>query len=136
MIGYMIKEVQVRGAEGYLSFLDALVEDLRVSHAFGDDVASNVVISVSEALNNAFLHGNRGKHDLPITIRVYDEGDMLCFAVLDSGKGFDYELLRDDLSDDLLDVPGGRGIFIMRALADDVTFNEQGNEAVLRFRIS
>jgi serine/threonine-protein kinase RsbW len=134
MIGDMIKEVQVQGTEGYLSFLDGFVEGLRAEFPLSDDVASNVVISMSEALNNAFLHGNGGNHDLPITIRVFREGELISFSVLDSGDGFDYELLRDDLSDDLLDVPGGRGIFIMRALADGVSFNDQGNETTLKFR--
>ncbi len=133
MIGDMIKEVEVRGSEGYLSFLDAFIDGLRTEFALSDDVASNVVISMSEALNNAFLHGNLGDHDLPITIKVYKDGHVLSFSVSDSGEGFDYDLLRDDLSDDLLDVPGGRGIFIMRALADEVCFNERGNETTLKF---
>jgi serine/threonine-protein kinase RsbW len=133
MIGDMIKEVQVQGSEGYLSFLDAFVDGLRADISLNEDTASNVVISMSEALNNAFLHGNRGNRDLPITIRVFKDGQLLSFSVLDSGEGFDYDLLRDDLSDDLLDVPGGRGIFIMRALADEVSFNELGNETILKF---
>ena len=131
----LIREVQVEGSEGYLAFLDGFIDGLRVELGLSEDVASNVVISLSEAMNNAFLHGNNGSKDVPIGVTVYRDNDMLAFAVSDSGDGFDYDLLRDDLSDDLLDVPGGRGIFIMRALADEVCFNEAGNETTLKFRI-
>lgn len=132
----LIREVQVEGSEGYLAFLDGFIDELRVQLDLNEDVASNVVISLSEAMNNAFLHGNNGSKDVPIGVTVYRDHDMLAFAVSDSGDGFDYGLLRDDLSDDLLDVPGGRGIFIMRALADEVSFNESGNETTLKFRIA
>lgn len=132
----LIREVQVGGSEGYLAFLDGFIDELRVELGFNEDVASNIVISLSEAMNNAYLHGNNANKDLPIGLTVYRDNDVLAFAVSDSGDGFDYGLLRDDLIDDLLDVPGGRGIFIMRALADEVCFNELGNETTLKFRIA
>jgi anti-sigma regulatory factor (Ser/Thr protein kinase) len=32
-------------------------------------------------------------------------------------------------------VPGGRGLFIMRALADEVSNNDEGNEVYLTFHL-
>lgn len=136
MVGDLIRDVQVNGSEGYLSFLDTFVEDIRSEFGLSEDIASNMVISLSEALNNAFIHGNRGNQDLPISIRVSKDSEYFIFSIIDNGVGFDFDLLRDDLSDDLLDVPGGRGIFIMRALADEVVFNEKGNETTLKFRVA
>lgn len=136
MVGDLIRDVQVKGSEGYLSFLDTFIEDIRAEFGLNEDVASNMVISLSEAMNNAFVHGNLGNQDLPITIKASKDSEFLIFSIADSGDGFDFELLREDLSDDLLDVPGGRGIFIMRALADEVVFNESGNETTLKFRFS
>lgn len=134
MVGEVITEVKVLGSDGYLSFLDGFLEGLRNTVDLSDDVVANVVIALSEALNNAFIHGNQGVVDAPIDIKVFREGMNLCFSVSDSGSGFDYELLRDDLTEDLLDVPGGRGIFIMRALADNVEFSNSGSTTTLRFR--
>jgi serine/threonine-protein kinase RsbW len=134
MVGEVITEVNVLGSDGYLSFLDSFLDGLRHTLDLSDDVVANVVISLSEALNNAFIHGNQGLVDVPIHIKVFREGLDLCFSVSDNGSGFDYELLREDLTDDLLDVPGGRGIFIMRALADKVDFSNSGSTTTLRFR--
>ena len=134
MVGELVKEVSVHGSEGYLSFIDSFVEDIRTSYKLDEEIVSNIIISMSEAMNNAFLHGNRGDVSLPIHIKVYFLDSMLSFAITDKGEGFDYGLLRDDLSEELLDIPGGRGIFIMRALADEVRFNEIGNETILKFR--
>lgn len=133
MVGELIRDVEVRGSHGFLSFLDGFVDALRNDLSLDEDITSNMVIALSEAMNNAFVHGNASDESLRISLRVFRENNGLAFSVGDEGLGFDYDLLRDDLSDDLLDVPGGRGIFIMRALADEVSFNDKGNEVVLKF---
>jgi serine/threonine-protein kinase RsbW len=103
--------------------------------SFNEELTSNIVISVSEALNNAFVHGNKRDEQLPIGIAVYHQNGAVVFVVRDQGRGYDYDLLSTDLSDDLLDVPGGRGLFIMRALADEVSNNDEGNEVYLTFHL-
>ena len=136
MVGELIRDVEVRGSEGYLSFLDGFVDDLSRDEGIDEDTVSNIVIAMSEAMNNAYLHGNGGVDSLPIVIKVYRDGGGFSFSVLDCGKGFDFGQLREDLNDDILDVPGGRGIFIMRALADEVVFNDAGNQVTLKFHCS
>ena len=110
----LIRDIQIGGSEGFLSFLDGFVEDLRVEYGLSEDVTSNIVISLSEALNNAYVHGNNKDESSPIALKVFEDEGSLVFTVEDNGSGFDFDLLRDDLAEDLIDVPGGRGIFIMR----------------------
>jgi serine/threonine-protein kinase RsbW len=133
MVGELIRDVKVRGSHGFLSFLDGFVDTLRSDLSLDEEMTANIVIALSEALNNAFVHGNSSDESRSIGLKVFKENNSLTFSVSDEGQGFDYGLLREDLSDDLLDIPGGRGIFIMRALADEVDFNDKGNEVVLRF---
>lgn len=135
MIGELLRETSIRGSEGFLSFLDGFVEDVSKELGLNEDTTSNMVISVSEALNNAFVHGNRRNEDLLITLSVYSSSEAVVFVIKDQGRGYDYDLLRNDLTDDLLDVPGGRGLFIMRALADEVSNNDEGNEVYLTFHL-
>ncbi len=136
MVGDVIREAEIKGVAGFLAFLDVFIEELRLDLGFNEETASNMVISLSEALNNAFVHGNMQNPDLPIFLTVLRDNDDIVVSVRDSGKGFDYGLLREDLDDDFLDVPGGRGIMIMRALSDDLLFNESGNETILKYRLS
>jgi serine/threonine-protein kinase RsbW len=135
MVGELLRETSVQGSEGFLTFLDGFVDDVARELSFNEELTSNIVISVSEALNNAFVHGNKRDEQLPIGIAVYHQNGAVVFVVRDQGRGYDYDLLSTDLSDDLLDVPGGRGLFIMRALADEVSNNDEGNEVYLTFHL-
>ncbi len=135
MVGELLRETSIQGSEGFLSFLDGFVDDLAAEIGLSEETTSNIVISVSEALNNAFVHGNNRDEGLAIGLSVYQQHNEITFVVRDQGRGYDYDLLSEDIDTDLLDVPGGRGLFIMRALCDKVSNNEEGNEVYLTFRI-
>lgn len=135
MVGELLRETSIQGSEGFLSFLDGFIDDLATEVGLNEEITSNMVIGVSEALNNAFVHGNQRNEGLDILLSVYQHQGEITFVVRDQGRGYDYDLLIDDINTDLLDVPGGRGLFIMRALADRVSNNEEGNEVHLTFFI-
>ena len=61
---------------------------------------------------------------------------MIKFRVEDEGKGFDFHNLPDPTSPENLEKPGGRGIFLMKHLADEVDFSEQGKVVELSFYIN
>lgn len=136
MVGELLRDTSIKGSEGFLSFLDGFVDSVALDLGLDEEITSNIVISVSEALNNAFVHGNKRDESLSISLSVFRSNDALTFVVRDQGGGYDYELIKDGFEDDLLDVPGGRGLFIMRALADEVGNNEDGNEVYLTFRLN
>lgn len=136
MVGELLRETSLQGTDGFLVFLDGFVDGVSTDLGLSEELTSNIVISVSEALNNAFVHGNNRNANMSIALFVYRNGEDLIFHVRDQGQGYDYALLTDDVQEDLLDVPGGRGLFIMRALADEVSFNDEGNEVYLTFRVN
>ena len=136
MVGELLRDTSIKGSEGFLSFLDGFVDSVALDLGLDEEITSNIVIGVSEALNNAFVHGNKRDESLSISLSVFRSNDALTFVVCDQGGGYDYELIKDGFEDDLLDVPGGRGLFIMRALADEVGNNEEGNEVYLTFRLN
>jgi serine/threonine-protein kinase RsbW len=53
--------------------------------------------------------------------------------VSDEGQGFDYSSLPDPTDPANIDKPQGRGVFLMKNLADKVAFNNNGKEVVLTF---
>lgn len=66
-----------------------------------------------------------------IGVRVHIDRDQAVFVIRDDGRGFDTSKIptKGDLG--MLDAEGGRGIVLMNAFMDQVTFNEQGNEVTL-----
>jgi serine/threonine-protein kinase RsbW len=55
--------------------------------------------------------------------------------VTDQGRGFNPSAVPDPTRPENLTNSGGRGIFLMRQLLDEVTFNDQGNQVRLVLRL-
>lgn len=98
-----------------------------------DDFYGNVLIAVTEAVNNAILHGNQSNSQLQVDLEVGDRNTDFCFSVTDSGKGFDFKNLPDPTAPENLEKENGRGIFLMRSLADEVVFEEGGSKVSIYF---
>lgn len=133
MVGEQLKTMKVKGLDGYLSFLEVLVDDIAKGLLLNESVCSDMIMSLSEALNNAFVHGHKRDMTKEMVLSFYSSPSELSVVVADEGDGYDYNMFREDLNEELLDVPGGRGLFIMRALTKEVRFNEVGNEVTLVF---
>ncbi len=97
----------------------------------------NIVIAVSEAVNNAITHGNKGDASKKIELEVEAEGSELKIAVTDEGKGFDPDALEDPRLPENLLKANGRGVFLMKELSDKAEFknSEKGCSAILRFKL-
>lgn len=91
----------------------------------------NLRIVVSEALSNAILYGNAGDRERKIWVRARIDAWKVTLQVTDEGPGFDHRALPDPRDDDSLEASGGRGLFLIRQLADEVSFNERGNSITI-----
>ena len=96
------------------------------------DRREDFAVAVSEALSNAAVHGNRQRSgwDVVVTIEV-TPGTRAVVDVKDSGDGFDVASLADPTEPRRLLAPAGRGVYMMRRLVDDVSYNEKGNRVRL-----
>ena len=98
-----------------------------------EDAYGNVLIAVTEAVNNAIQHGNKETETLSINVSVSDNEKNVCFSVKDEGQGFDFDNLPDPTGPENILKENGRGIFLMRNLADKVEFTDEGTEVSLFF---
>ncbi|HET7275284.1 MAG TPA: ATP-binding protein [Longimicrobiaceae bacterium] len=90
-------------------------------------VALNLRVGVTEALANAILYGNRKDPSKHVRVNVRLDRSRLSVRVEDQGKGFDPDAVPDPTLPANLLRPGGRGIFLIRHLMDEVEFNDRGN---------
>jgi serine/threonine-protein kinase RsbW len=93
----------------------------------------DVEIALREALTNAVLHGNHqdAKKQIQISCRIQFGGEV-SIIVKDEGKGFDPSKVPDPTVIPNLDSEHGRGIYLMRALMDEVHFEQGGAEVHMR----
>ena len=95
----------------------------------------NVLIAITEAVNNAIIHGNKNVANKKTDIEYNIKNQTITFTVFDEGIGFDFNNLPDPTSPENLEKPKGRGIFLMNHLADVVNFIDKGNIVQLKFTI-
>ena len=94
----------------------------------------NFRVGLTEALSNAMLYGNNSDPEKRVRVEVTIGVEEVSVRVTDQGVGFDPAMVPDPTLPDNISKSGGRGIFLMRALMDEVQFNERGNSVTLVLR--
>lgn len=82
---------------------------------------------VAEAVANAMVNGNRNDPGRLVIVDIEFDSDRIVIAVSDEGDGFDPEAVPDPTHHTALDATRGRGLYMIRSLADHVAFNDRGN---------
>ena len=113
-------------------FVDQLMRFiLKFRNADGSE--TDIEMALHEALVNAVMHGN-GENSCKrvyVTCRCYVDGEV-SITVRDQGKGFDSSALLNPTFRENLLLTHGRGIYLMKTLMDEVSFEEGGS--VVRMR--
>ena len=117
-----------------LKIVETLVDKLSKKLGVSDEVYGKILISTVEAVNNAILHGNKGDISKMVTVNISADGNVLDITVTDEGEGFEYGNLPDPTDPKNIENLHGRGVFLMRRLADSIEYNTSGNEVKMRFK--
>lgn len=103
-------------------------------HAWSPRDIFAVQLALDEALVNAIKHGNRYAEDKFVHVTCRVAPHCVRVEIADEGPGFDPSQVPDCTCDDRLDVPSGRGLFLMRSYMCRVEYNERGNRVLLEKR--
>ena len=113
------------------SFIENVGEKIRIEEA----IYGNVLVSVTEAVNNAIVHGNKEDKSKKVKLFLKKNKKSVRFIVEDEGVGFDYVNLPDPTSPKNLDKVKGRGIFLIKSLSDKTTFKNGGRMIEMLFKL-
>ena len=106
-------------------FADKLMRLIRKCGC-ADEGESDVEIALREALANAIIHGNHEDSAKRVHVRCHCEPSEISIAVKDEGRGFDVATIADPTAPENQGSVHGRGIYLMKALMDEVRFEEGG----------
>lgn len=107
--------------------IDRLIEEAVRLLGLSDD---SFVMALSEALLNAWQHGNELRPELPIRVGCW-RGNDCNISIRDQGPGFDPLQMIDPTDLDGLQRTSGRGIFIVRKFSSWVRWRDSGRQVVL-----
>ena len=118
-----------------ITLLENLIEQIADKHHVSEDTFANMMTCLNEIAINAIVHGNKLDESKKVIVNAEVESKRVIWTVTDEGAGFDYDHLPDPTADENLENLTGRGVFIVKQLADQCIFNSRGNEVELHFKI-
>lgn len=125
--------IQVPSITENIRMIESFIDNAKERYQLDDDIYGNIMIAVTEAVNNAIKHGNGGNKSKNVFLSLSLHENLIQFIIKDEGSGFDYQNLPDPTAPENLEKPGGRGIFLMKHLSDEVNFKENGRIVELSF---
>jgi serine/threonine-protein kinase RsbW len=125
--------IQVPSITENIRMIESFIDNAKEKYHLDDDMYGNIMIAVTEAVNNAIKHGNANDRSKNVSLSLFLDESLLRFVIKDEGSGFNYEDLPDPTSPQNLEKLGGRGIFLMKHLSDEVDFKENGRVVELSF---
>lgn len=109
----------------------AEVVDVMASREWPARDIFRVQLAFDEAIVNAIRHGNRFDPNKTVDVEIQCNCETIQIRITDQGAGFDPSSIPDPREDELLEVPGGRGVLLIHELMTSVQYNDVGNEVLM-----
>lgn len=118
-----------------LNLIDPVINDVRKHTNISEDVYHNIMISLTEAINNAVIHGNKFDKSKKVHISIKVNSKFIYINVSDQGNGFDPSSIPDPTQGDNIFKESGRGVFLMNELSESTEFviTNEGTTVKLKF---
>jgi len=120
-----------------LNIAEAIVDTISRISRLDELIYGNILLSLSEAINNAIVHGNKFDKTKKVSVSYEFLIDKnLIVSVEDEGNGFDPKIVPDPTDPNNLENLHGRGIFLIHNLADEVTYESNGRKVLMKFQLN
>lgn len=116
--------------------VESYLKKLEYDFGLNSEQYGDILISLTEAVNNAIIHGNHCDENKLVHIQVQEKNRGLTFCVTDEGCGFNPSKLPDPTCPENIECCGGRGVHIMKTLSDDIRFEDNGRTVEMYFELS
>lgn len=118
-----------RESEKIPDFVDSIRDDCSLD----ETSCETFKLVLSEAVSNAIFHGNKEDEKKTVDITVDVTNHAISADVIDQGEGFDPDERKNPLKEENLLDTSGRGVYLIRELADHTEFKKEGRH--LHFRV-
>ena len=112
----------------------AVCEEMQI----GEEKFANILLAVTEAVDNAIEHGNKHNPDKKVELAYQSSSKEITFSVTDQGDqglGFDIAHVTDPTKPENPENVG-RGILLMKMLSDKLEFLNEEKTVLLSFNLN
>ena len=127
--------VKIPSIKENVSVVESFIENIGEKVSIQETVYGNVLVSVTEAVNNAIVHGNKEDKNKKVRLGLKKNKKSVRFVVEDEGNGFDFNNLPDPTNPKNLEKVKGRCIFLIKSLSDKTTFKRGGRTVEMLFKL-
>ncbi len=106
-----------------LQEIETLAEQSAQLAGLSEEERDSLAIAVTEVGNNAIIHGNKRDPNKQVHLDIGVRDGEVRVVIRDEGAGFNPETLSNPLDPENLLRESGRGVFIVRSLMDEVSFD-------------
>ena len=117
-----------------ISQVEPYAEQIANQYHLAPEKRINLLISLTEAVTNAIIHGNKQDRSKTVKIQCAKTARHLAVRVSDQGSGFNYDSIPDPTSPERICECGGRGVYLMNELCDTLKFTNGGTTVEMKFR--
>jgi serine/threonine-protein kinase RsbW len=128
--------LKIKSILSNIHLVERFVEEICDEYNINNTYFGNILVALTEAVENAIYHGNKSDAEKQINIRFESKPKGLMFEVTDEGTGFDYKNIPDAI--DVVGNPEGKGtgIYLIKTLADEIKYKNHGRTLQMMFFIS
>ncbi len=127
--------VKIPSIKENVSVVESFIENVGEKIRIEETIYGNVLVSVTEAVNNAIVHGNKEDKNKKVKLGLKQNKKSVRFIVEDEGMGFDHNTLPDPTNPKNIEKVKGRGIFLIKSLSDKTTFKQGGRVVEMLFKL-
>lgn len=115
--------------------LELVLERMREEFRLDEEIYANMLISLTEAVNNAMIHGNNLSKEKIVKVNFCKGNQQLNIRISDEGEGFNVEDIPDPTNAVNIEKLGGRGVFLIHQLCDQVKYINNGSTVEISFNL-
>ncbi len=130
------KIIELVSQKSSISEIEPLLKNLQESIGINEDIYHSILIAITEAVNNALIHGNKLDVSKKVVFQINLFPNEIEFIIEDEGNGFNPDLVPDPRHPENLLKDNGRGVFLIRNLAFKSQYEstEKGTKVKIYFK--
>jgi len=130
----MLRKLRIESKVANIRAVENEIDSITGDEGINQENYGKILIATLEAVNNAILHGNKSDEKKHVEIEILLNENKMVITVTDEGRGFKPREVPDPTKPENIEAMNGRGIFLMKKLADEIQFNKKGNSVKMTFK--